>query len=63
MHTKDSLTFSIYLLSDFALPLFFHLRKDQIAHCKDPSMQPVRLAGGWWLVLISFERKVMLAGC
>jgi hypothetical protein len=26
-------------------------------------MQPVRLAGGWWLVLICSERKVLLAGC
>jgi hypothetical protein len=25
--------------------------------------QPVRLAGGWWLVLIYSERKVLLAGC
>jgi hypothetical protein len=24
---------------------------------------PVRLAGGWWLVLICSERKVLLAGC
>jgi hypothetical protein len=26
-------------------------------------IQPVRLAGGWWLVLICSERKVLLAGC
>jgi hypothetical protein len=26
-------------------------------------LQPVRLAGGWWLVLISSERRVLLAGC
>jgi hypothetical protein len=26
-------------------------------------VQPVRLAGGWWLVLICSERKVLLAGC
>jgi hypothetical protein len=26
-------------------------------------LQPVRLAGGWWLVLICSERKVLLAGC
>jgi hypothetical protein len=25
-------------------------------------IQPVRLAGGWWLVLICSERKVLLAG-
>jgi hypothetical protein len=25
--------------------------------------QPVRLAGGWWLVLICSERKVLLADC
>jgi hypothetical protein len=25
--------------------------------------QPVRLAGGWWLVLICSERRVLLAGC
>jgi hypothetical protein len=25
--------------------------------------QPVRLAGRWWLVLICFERKVLLADC
>jgi hypothetical protein len=25
--------------------------------------QPVRLAGGWWLVLIRSKRKVLLAGC
>jgi hypothetical protein len=25
-------------------------------------LQPVRLAGGWWLVLICSERKVLLAG-
>jgi hypothetical protein len=25
--------------------------------------QRVRLAGGWWLVLICSERKVLLAGC
>jgi hypothetical protein len=24
---------------------------------------PVRLAGGWWLVLVCSERKVLLAGC
>jgi hypothetical protein len=24
---------------------------------------PVRLAGGLWLVLVSSERKVLLAGC
>jgi hypothetical protein len=28
-----------------------------------PNYQPVRLAGGWWLVLICCERKVLLAGC
>jgi hypothetical protein len=27
------------------------------------SYQPVRLAGGWWLVLICSERKVLLTGC
>jgi hypothetical protein len=26
-------------------------------------IQPVRLAGGWWLVLICSESKVLLAGC
>jgi hypothetical protein len=26
-------------------------------------MHPVRLAGGWWLVLICYERKVLLTGC
>jgi hypothetical protein len=25
--------------------------------------QPVRLAGGWWLVLVCCERRVLLAGC
>jgi hypothetical protein len=25
--------------------------------------QPVRLAGGWWLVLVCSERRVLLAGC
>jgi hypothetical protein len=25
--------------------------------------QPVRLADGWWLMLICFERKVLLADC
>jgi hypothetical protein len=25
--------------------------------------QPVSLAGGWWLVLICAERKVLLASC
>jgi hypothetical protein len=25
--------------------------------------KPVCLAGGWWLVLICSERKVLLAGC
>jgi hypothetical protein len=25
--------------------------------------QPIRLAGGWWLVLICSERKVLLSGC
>jgi hypothetical protein len=25
--------------------------------------QPVRLASGWWLVLVCSERKVLLAGC
>jgi hypothetical protein len=25
--------------------------------------QPVRLAEGWWLMLICFERKVLLADC
>jgi hypothetical protein len=25
--------------------------------------QPVRLAGGWWLVLVCSERKVLLSGC
>jgi hypothetical protein len=23
--------------------------------------QPIRLVGGWWLMLICFERKVLLA--
>jgi hypothetical protein len=27
------------------------------------NLQPVRLAGGWRLVLICSERKVLLAGC
>jgi hypothetical protein len=26
-------------------------------------LRPVRLAGGRWLGLICFERKVLLAGC
>jgi hypothetical protein len=26
-------------------------------------IQTVRLAGGWWLVLICSERKVLLPGC
>jgi hypothetical protein len=26
------------------------------------NQQPVRLAGGWWLVLIYSERKVLVAG-
>jgi hypothetical protein len=26
-------------------------------------LQPVRLAGDWWLVLIRSERKVLLVGC
>jgi hypothetical protein len=25
--------------------------------------QPVRLAGGWWLILVCSDRKVLLAGC
>jgi hypothetical protein len=25
--------------------------------------QPIRLAGGWWLVLICSERKILLTGC
>jgi hypothetical protein len=25
--------------------------------------QPVRLAGGWWLVLVCSERKVLMVGC
>jgi hypothetical protein len=25
--------------------------------------QHVRLAGGWWLVLVCSERRVLLAGC
>jgi hypothetical protein len=34
--------------------------------CKPDSkfiLSDVRLAGGWWLVLICAERKVLLAGC
>jgi hypothetical protein len=27
------------------------------------NVQPVRLAGGWWLVLVCSERTVLLAGC
>jgi hypothetical protein len=27
------------------------------------TFQPVRLAGGWWLVLVCSERRVLLAGC
>jgi hypothetical protein len=27
------------------------------------NLEPVRLAGCWWLVLICSERKVLLAGC
>jgi hypothetical protein len=26
-------------------------------------LQPVRLTGGWWLVLVCSERRVLLAGC
>jgi hypothetical protein len=29
---------------------------------KSSHIQPVRLAGGWWLVLVCSERKVLLAG-
>jgi hypothetical protein len=25
-------------------------------------LQPIRLAYGWWLMLICFDRKVLLAG-
>jgi hypothetical protein len=28
-----------------------------------PIHQPVRLAGGWWLVLVCSKRKVLLTGC
>jgi hypothetical protein len=27
------------------------------------NLEPVRLAGGWWLVLVCSERRVLLAGC
>jgi hypothetical protein len=30
---------------------------------KNSGMQPVRLAGGWWLVLVCSERTVLLSGC
>jgi hypothetical protein len=30
---------------------------------RNTNMQPVRLAGGWWLVLVCSERRVLLAGC
>jgi hypothetical protein len=26
-------------------------------------LQPVRLAANWWLVLVCFDRKILLAGC
>jgi hypothetical protein len=26
-------------------------------------IQPVRLSGGWWLVLVCSERRVLLASC
>jgi hypothetical protein len=26
-------------------------------------VQPVRLAGGWWLMLVCSEIKVLLVGC
>jgi hypothetical protein len=29
----------------------------------ETNLQPVRLAGGWWLVLVCSERRVLLAGC
>jgi hypothetical protein len=32
-----------------------------VVYCDD--LQPVRLAGGWWPVLICSERKVLLADC
>jgi hypothetical protein len=26
-------------------------------------LKPLRLADDWWLVLICFERKILVAGC
>jgi hypothetical protein len=35
----------------------------QLPAAPSPWTQPVRLAGGRWLILICSERKVLLAGC
>jgi hypothetical protein len=40
-----------------------HILINTIHPLRHINLQPVRLAGGWSLVLICSERKVLLAGC
>jgi hypothetical protein len=39
------------------------LLRPGLYECRRRGMQPVRLAGGWCLVLVCSERRVLLAGC
>jgi hypothetical protein len=38
------------------------LLRPGLCECHRRGMQPVRLAGGWWLVLVCSERRVLLSG-
>jgi hypothetical protein len=48
---------------DFEEPTCISSSLHQAIHVQAGSIQSVRLAGGWWLVLVCLERKVLLAGC
>jgi hypothetical protein len=40
-----------------------NIATDSMQFKQSKDLQPVRLAGGWWLVLVCSERRVLLAGC